>query len=82
MLNSVEDFVNSTSTEPNTLTIVSTQTRESVIDFALGISAGAKFITKRNFVVQFSLGAGRNLFRNDRSLTIVPKAAISLGYRF
>ena len=83
MLNSVKDFVFETTTNAEGLTSTIFNNRiENVTDFALGISVGAKFLTKRGFVAQFNLGAGRNLFRNDRNLTIIGKIGISLGYRF
>ncbi|WP_297806125.1 DUF3575 domain-containing protein [uncultured Polaribacter sp.] len=56
-----------------------------VTDFALGISAGGKFITRKNFVAEVYLGIGRNLFNSDTNLintNIVTRGGISLGYRF
>ena len=52
-------------------------------DFALGISAGGKFVTPRGFVAEVYLGIGRNIFRSDRnSENVVGRGGISLGYRF
>ena len=56
-----------------------------VTDFALGISVGGKFITRKNFVAEVYLGIGRNLFNSDTNLintNIVTRGGISLGYRF
>jgi hypothetical protein len=56
-----------------------------VIDFALGISVGGKFITRKNFVAEVYLGIGRNLFNPNTDLidtNIVTRGGISLGYRF
>lgn len=52
-------------------------------DFALGVSAGGKFVTRRGFVAEVYLGLGRNLFRdNPNSDALVGRGGISLGYRF
>jgi hypothetical protein len=80
MLNSVEDFVYTPSTNGDEFFFDGNE--ETVTDFALGIGAGAKFLTKRGFVAEISLGVGRNLFNNDRDYTIVGKGGISIGYRF
>ena len=56
-----------------------------VTDFALGISVGGKFITRKNFVAEVYLGIGRNLFNSNSDLidtNIVTRGGISLGYRF
>jgi hypothetical protein len=50
-------------------------------DLAFGVSAGAKFLTKRGFAAEVYLGIGRNLF-DGNSLEIVGRGGISLGYRF
>ena len=54
---------------------------ESYTDFAVGISAGAKFITPRGFVGEVYLGLGRDLLGNS-DMEIVGRGGISLGYRF
>ncbi len=54
-------------------------------DFALGISVGGKFVTKKGFVAEVFLGVGRNLFNKDNSVldtSIIGRGGISLGYRF
>ena len=54
-------------------------------DFAVGISAGGKFVTKNGFVAEIYLGLGRNLFNNSNShdiIDVVGRGGISLGYRF
>lgn len=57
-----------------------------VTDFALGISVGGKFITKKRFVAEVYLGVGRNLLNQKNNTyetdNIVTRGGISLGYRF
>ena len=50
--------------------------------FALGISVGGKFVTKRGFVAEIYAGIGRNLIGGDYFTDIVGRSGISLGYRF
>lgn len=50
-------------------------------DGALGIAAGAKYLSKSGFLVDVYGGIGRNLF-NKISPTIVPRVGINIGYRF
>jgi len=50
-------------------------------DFAVGISAGAKFMTKRGFVAEIYLGIGRDLLGNS-DIEIVGRGGIAIGYRF
>jgi len=54
---------------------------EKFTDFALGISAGGKFVTKRGFAAEVYLGIGRNLLNNS-PYEVVGRGGISLGYRF
>lgn len=53
-------------------------------NFALGISLGAKFVSKRGFAFEFLAGVGRNMFSSDSDYNIefVPRFATSFGYRF
>jgi len=51
-------------------------------DFALGVSVGGKFVTKRGFMVEVYGGLGRNLLNADFSPEIVGRGGVSLGYRF
>ena len=51
-------------------------------DFALGVSVGGKFISKRGFSTEIYLGLGRNLFQDHFLTEIVTRGGISLGYRF
>ncbi len=57
-------------------------TEDTYTDFALGISAGGKFVTKRGFVAEIYAGIGRNLIGGDNFPDIVGRGGISLGYRF
>ena len=50
-------------------------------DFAVGISAGAKFVTKRGFVAEIYLGIGRDLLGNS-DIEVVGRGGIAIGYRF
>ena len=50
-------------------------------DLAVGISAGAKFVTKRGFVAEIYLGIGRDLLRNS-DIEVVGRGGIAVGYRF
>ena len=54
---------------------------ENYTDFAIGISAGAKFITKRGFVAEFYFGIGRDLLGNS-DLEVVGRGGLAIGYRF
>jgi hypothetical protein len=57
----------------------------NVTDFALGISVGGKFITKKRFVAEVYLGIGRNLLNKRTDFVdtnIVTRGGVSLGYRF
>lgn len=53
-------------------------------NFALGLSVGAKFVTKKGFAFEFFGGVGRNLFSSDdiNNSEFVPRLAASFGYRF
>lgn len=54
---------------------------EKYTDLAVGISAGAKFITKRGFIAEVYLGIGRDLL-DQSDLEVVGRGGIALGYRF
>ncbi|WP_334056550.1 DUF3575 domain-containing protein [Polaribacter sp. P097] len=49
--------------------------------FALGVSVGGKFVSKKGFSTELLLGVGRNLIK-DSSYEGFPRIGISLGYRF
>jgi len=49
--------------------------------FALGISVGAKFITKKGFLMEVYGGIGRNILGNSPN-EVAGRGGISLGYRF
>lgn len=51
-------------------------------DFALGVSVGGKFVTKRGFVAEIYTGIGRNLLNSNFAPELVTRGGISLGYRF
>jgi hypothetical protein len=49
--------------------------------FALGVSVGGKFVSKKGFTTEILLGFGRNLTSSTTSEAIA-RLGISLGYRF
>lgn len=50
-------------------------------DGALGVGIGTKYVSNGGFVVSALAGIGRNMF-SDNSPIIVPRAGLSVGYRF
>jgi len=56
-------------------------TYEKYTDLAIGVSTGAKFITKRGFIAEIYLGIGRDML-NQSDLEVVGRGGIALGYRF
>jgi len=54
---------------------------EKYTDFAVGISAGAKWVTDRGFVAEIYAGIGRDMF-NQNDLEVVGRGGVSIGYRF
>ena len=79
MLNTAEDFEEAFFNSDGFIEAVG---RERTTDFALGVSAGGKFVTPRGFVAEIYLGIGRNLFGNEDTPSIIGRGGISLGYRF
>ncbi len=77
MLNSGEDYYYSFDDQGN-----ETNSGETYTDFALGISVGGKFVTKRGFIAEIYTGLGRNLLGDETAPEIVSRGGISLGYRF
>ena len=77
MLNTYEEEIYSYSSSYST---------EKETNFALGISAGGKFITRSGFVAEIYLGVGRNLLSNNNDNfidnTIISRGGITIGYRF
>jgi len=55
--------------------------RSKFTDFAVGVSVGGKFVTKRGFIAEVYLGIGRDLLGNS-DIEVVGRGGISLGYRF
>ena len=66
----------------NDITFESYRTGEKYTDFALGISVGGKFISKKGFIAEVYGGIGRNFFSTDFSPEVVPRGGVSLGFRF
>tara|TARA_R110001606_G_C15225926_1_gene634586 strand:- start:141 stop:689 length:549 start_codon:yes stop_codon:yes gene_type:complete len=59
-----------------------TNNTEDKTEFAVGISVGGKFISRKGFTTEIYLGVGRNLGGDDNSVAAVGRGGISLGYRF
>ncbi|WP_397445164.1 DUF3575 domain-containing protein [Polaribacter sp. R77954] len=57
------------------------QTNGFETGFALGVSVGGKFVSKKGFSTELLLGVGRNLDR-DSDYGAYPRIAIAVGYRF
>ena len=69
----------------NDETNVAYDQRKIVTNFAIGVSAGAKFMTENGFIAEVYLGLGRNLTAHNSYYSdddIVGRSGISLGYRF
>lgn len=54
---------------------------ETYNDLAIGASVGYKFYIKDSFVLDLTIGMGKNLFQADSPKTI-SRLGINLGYRF
>ena len=59
----------------------SSNNEEFETGFALGVSVGGKFVSKKGFTTELLLGVGRNLVR-DSNYEGFPRIGISVGYRF
>lgn len=56
-------------------------TESKYTDFAVGISVGGKWVTKRGFVAEVYAGIGRDLL-NQSDMEVVGRGGVSIGYRF
>ncbi|WP_456379283.1 DUF3575 domain-containing protein [Lutibacter sp.] len=56
-------------------------TIEKYTDFAVGISAGSKFVSRRGFVAEIYLGIGRDMLGNS-DIEVVGRGGVAIGYRF
>ena len=56
-------------------------TENKYTDFAVGISVGGKWVTKRGFVAEVYAGIGRDLL-NQSNIEVVGRGGVSIGYRF
>lgn len=65
----------------DSITDTSSYTTEKYTDLAIGVSAGAKFITKRGFIAEIYLGIGRDML-DQSDIEVVGRGGIALGYRF
>jgi hypothetical protein len=65
------------------LGIFNNGSREFETSFALGVSVGGKFVSKKGFSTELLLGVGRNLLNSDNNNDdAYGRVGISLGYRF
>ncbi len=60
---------------------------ENLTRFALGVSVGGKFVTKKGFTTEVFLGVGRNLIGKNGANEyidndVVGRFGVSIGYRF
>lgn len=51
-------------------------------DVAAGFGIGNKWVNKRGFMLEISLGGGRNIGLDDHSPDFTFRGGVSLGYRF
>ena len=58
------------------------QTDNFETGFALGISVGGKFVSKKGFSTELLLGVGRNMVESSTYNEGYGRIAISVGYRF
>lgn len=49
---------------------------------ALGVGIGGKWVTKRGFVAEISLGIGRTVYNGPDDIPVVVRGGITLGKRF
>lgn len=86
MYNVQEDYDGFYIVDPVTNTSQFVNSNEKSNNFALGLSLGGKFVSKKGFVFEFFGGVGRNLITSNDAIgdgeDIVPRIGASLGYRF
>lgn len=58
-----------------------TMPKTTYIDFGVGGAIGYKFLLKNNFVIDFTVGYGKN-FNNKKSVDFLSRTGIQLGYKF
>lgn len=78
MLNQVDDFVYENSND-------SSGEVKTITDFAFGLGAGSKWISRRGVIFEISAGVGRNLFseyNDNRDYEFIGRGSITIGYRF
>lgn len=54
---------------------------EKYTDGALGVAVGTKYVANGGLIIDFYIGAGRNLFGSNSPL-FVPRAGLNVGWRF
>ncbi len=75
MLHTAKDYYYYDYNDPNI------NNSEKYTDFAVGISAGGKWVSKRGFVAEIYLGIGRDLLGNSND-EVVGRGGVAIGYRF
>lgn len=48
----------------------------------LGLAVGGKFITRKGWIAEIFLGAGRNFFNTNQLDVVYPRAGVLIGKRF
>ena len=66
----------------NDITLATERIGENYTDFAIGISIGGKFVSRKGFVAEIYSGIGRNFFSSEFSPEVVGRGGVSLGFRF
>lgn len=74
--------LNFAETEEKTENNVVVEESQNYSDFALGLGAGGKHVSKNGYVFEFNVGVGRNLFNSKISRQFVPRFGISVGKQF
>jgi hypothetical protein len=67
--------------DPNSGNYYGGSNSSTYTDFAVGISAGGKWVSKRGFVAEIYLGIGRDLLGNSDE-EVVGRGGVAIGYRF
>lgn len=79
MLNQVDDYLYNYDNN------LYNETNKTITDFAFGIGAGSKWISRRGVLFEINAGVGRNLFsdyNDDRDYQFIFRGGITIGYRF
>lgn len=82
MLHTAKDYYYYDYYDPNTDSYYQgNDNSDKYTDFAVGISAGAKWVSNRGFIAEIYLGIGRDLLGNSND-EVVGRGGVAIGYRF